>query len=107
MTSIHSIGCFIGAMSTILTGDVLGCPHQAQLGPTVIGIRAIIQTCSWIDASMTVGRIVAGLRTGMNTATAGVWQAETSKMNSSGKLVIVQLGECHLEHFRKYYINAP
>lgn len=27
----------------------------------------------------------------MNTATAGVWQAETSKMRSRGKLVIIQM----------------
>lgn len=61
---------------------------------------------------MMVGRIVAGLGTGMNTgkwytsiyfpnhilirkhvATAGVWQAETSKMKSRGKLVIIQMGK--------------
>ena len=93
MTSIYNIGCFIGAMSTIWTGDVLGRPRQILLGSTVIGIGAIIQTCSWTVASMMVGRIVAGLGTGMNTATAGVWQAETSKMNSRGKLVIIQMGE--------------
>lgn len=93
MTSIYNIGCFIGAMSTIWTGDILGRPRQIILGSTVIGIGAIIQTCSWTVASMMVGRIVAGLGTGMNTATAGVWQAETSKMNSRGKLVIIQMGK--------------
>jgi MFS family permease len=86
MTSIYNIGCFIGAMSTIWTGDILGRPRQIMLG-------SIIQTCSWTVASMMVGRIVAGLGTGMNTATAGVWQAETSKMNSRGKLVIIQMGK--------------
>ncbi|KAF2027849.1 general substrate transporter [Setomelanomma holmii] len=94
MTSIYNIGCFIGAMSTIWTGDILGRPRQIILGSTVIAIGAIIQTCSWTVASMMVGRIVAGLGTGMNTATAGVWQAETSKMNSRGKLVIIQMANC-------------
>ncbi|KAJ4336963.1 hypothetical protein N0V87_004982 [Didymella glomerata] len=94
MTSIYNIGCFIGAMSTIWTGDILGRPRQIILGSTIIGIGAIIQTCSWTVASMMVGRIVAGLGTGMNTATAGVWQAETSKMNSRGKLVIIQMANC-------------
>ncbi|KAJ4378406.1 hypothetical protein N0V86_006109 [Didymella sp. IMI 355093] len=94
MTSIYNIGCFIGAMSTIWTGDILGRPRQILLGSTVIGIGAIIQTCSWTVASMMVGRIVAGVGTGMNTATAGVWQAETSKMNSRGKLVIIQMANC-------------
>lgn len=93
MTSIYNIGCFLGAMSTVWTGDILGRPRQIILGSTIIAIGAIIQTCSWTVASMMVGRIVAGVGTGMNTATAGVWQAETSKMNSRGKLVIIQMGK--------------
>jgi MFS family permease len=102
MTSIYNIGCFLGAMSTIWTGDMLGRPRQILLGSTVIGIGAIIQTCSWTVASMMVGRIVAGLGTGMNTATAGVWQAETSKMNSRGKLVIIQMGKSLPQHSLKH-----
>jgi MFS family permease len=43
---------------------------------------------------MLVGRIVAGCGTGMNTATAGVWQAETSKMRSRGKLIVIQMASC-------------
>jgi MFS family permease len=113
MTSIYNIGCFIGAMSTIWSGDILGRPRQILLGSTVIGIGAIIQTASYGVAQMVqmlvcellarhgltfyvnlkmVGRIIAGMGTGMNTATAGVWQAETSKMSSRGKLVIIQMG---------------
>ncbi|KAK5136393.1 hypothetical protein LTR08_003519 [Meristemomyces frigidus] len=94
MTSIYNIGCFIGAMSTLITGDKLGRPRQIILGSTVIAIGAIIQTASYSVAQMMVGRIVAGLGTGMNTATAGVWQAETSKMRSRGKLVIIQMANC-------------
>ncbi|KAF2690891.1 general substrate transporter [Lentithecium fluviatile CBS 122367] len=94
MTSIYNIGCFIGAMSTIWTGDILGRPRQIMLGSTIIGIGAIIQTASYGVAQMMVGRIVAGMGTGMNTATAGVWQAETSKMSSRGKLVIIQMANC-------------
>lgn len=101
-------------MSTIWTGDILGRPRQILLGSTVIAIGAVIQTASWSVAQMMVGRIVAGLGTGMNTgmhhftssrisphidshaATAGVWQAETSKMRSRGKLVIIQMGRLFL-----------
>jgi hypothetical protein len=43
---------------------------------------------------MFAGRVIAGLGTGMNTATAGVWQSETSKMRSRGKLVIIQMANC-------------
>lgn len=81
-------------MSTIVTGDMLGRPRQILVGSTIIAIGAVIQTASYSVPQMIAGRIVAGLGTGMNTATAGVWQAETSKMRSRGKLVIIQMANC-------------
>ena len=47
MTSVYNIGCFFGALSTVLTGDWLGRPRQILLGSTVIAIGAIIQTACW------------------------------------------------------------
>lgn len=73
---------------------MLGRPRQIIAGSTLIAIGAIIQAASYGVPQMMVGRIVAGLGTGMNTATAGVWQAETSKMRSRGKLVIIQMANC-------------
>jgi MFS family permease len=91
MTSVYNLGCFVGAMSTVWTGDMLGRPRQILVGSSVIAVGAVIQATSDSVAQMMVGRVVAGLGTGMNTATAGVWQAETSKMRSRGKLVIIQM----------------
>lgn len=91
LTSVYNLGCFVGAISTIWTGDILGRPRVILLGSGVIALGAVIQTSSFGVPQMLVGRIVAGLGSGMNTATAGVWQAETSKMRSRGKLVILQM----------------
>lgn len=82
MSSIYSIGCFIGAMSTISTGDSLDLLPQILRGLAVKGIGAIMQACGWTVASMMVGRIVTSLGTEMNTATAGARQAESSEVNS-------------------------
>ncbi|EEQ28076.1 hexose carrier protein [Microsporum canis CBS 113480] len=94
MTSVYNIGCFVGAMSTMWTGDYLGRPRQIIIGSTIIAIGGIIQASAYRVPQMMVGRVVAGLGTGMNTSTAGVWQSETSKMNSRGKLVIIQMANC-------------
>lgn len=91
MTSVYNLGCFAGAMSTVWTGDIFGRPRQILLGSSIIAVGAIIQATAYGVPQMMVGRVVAGLGTGMNTATAGVWQAETSKMRSRGKLVIIQM----------------
>ncbi|RMZ84083.1 hypothetical protein DV737_g1253, partial [Chaetothyriales sp. CBS 132003] len=40
---------------------------------------------------MIVGRIVAGIGNGINTATAPVWQTETSQLKWRGKLVVIEL----------------
>ncbi|OBT75968.1 hypothetical protein VF21_05741 [Pseudogymnoascus sp. 05NY08] len=94
MTSVYNLGCFFGALSTIYSGDRLGRPRTLLLGSSIIAVGAIIQACSYSVPQMIVSRIIAGLGTGMNTATAGVWQAETSKMRSRGKLVIIQMANC-------------
>ncbi|KAG9229790.1 general substrate transporter [Amylocarpus encephaloides] len=94
MTSVYNLGCFFGALSTIITGDILGRPRQLLVGSTIIAVGGIIQAASYGVPQMIVGRIIAGAGTGMNTATAGVWQAETSKMRSRGKLVIIQMANC-------------
>lgn len=94
MTSVYNLGCFAGALSTLYTGDKLGRPRVLMLGSTVIAVAAIIQAASFSAGQMYVGRVVAGLGTGMNTATAGVWQSETSKMRSRGKLIIIQMANC-------------
>lgn len=94
LTSVYNLGCFFGALSTIYTGDILGRPRVILVGSTIIALGAIIQASSYSVAQMMVGRVVAGVGTGMNTATAGVWQAETSKMRSRGKLVIIQMANC-------------
>lgn len=91
ITSLYTIGAFIGSVTTIWTGDILGRPRQILVGSLFLAVGAIIQASSFSVAQMVVGRIVAGVGTGMNTATASIWQAETSKMSSRGKLIIVQM----------------
>lgn len=94
MTSVYNLGCFLGALSTIWTGDILGRPRILLLGSTIIAVGGILQAASYSVAQIMVGRIVAGCGTGMNTATAGVWQAETSRMRSRGKLITIQMASC-------------
>ncbi|KAG6359708.1 hypothetical protein INS49_010760 [Diaporthe citri] len=94
MTSVYNLGCFAGALSTLYSGDKLGRPRTLMLGSSVIAVAAIIQAASYSAGQMYAGRVIAGLGTGMNTATAGVWQSETSKMRSRGKLIIIQMANC-------------
>ena len=56
-----------------------------------MSIGAILQISAYSTSQMIVGRIVAGIGNGLNTATAPVWQAETSKAAWRGKLVVIEL----------------
>jgi MFS family permease len=94
LTSVYNLGCFLGAFLTIWIGDILGRPNVLLLGSSIIAVGAIIQTSSFSVPQMMVGRIVAGCGTGMNTATAGIWQAETSRMTKRGKLIVIQMASC-------------
>ena len=56
-----------------------------------MSIGAILQITAYGVPQMIAGRIIAGLGNGMNTATAPVWQAETSKAAWRGKLIVIEL----------------
>ncbi|OQV00870.1 hypothetical protein CLAIMM_06310 isoform 2 [Cladophialophora immunda] len=94
MASLYTLGCFFGAVSTIWVGDMLGRPKTVLVGSGTISIGAVLQAAAYGVPQMIVGRIVVGLGTGMNTATAGVWQSETSKPSSRGKLVMIHMAQC-------------
>lgn len=52
---------------------------------------ALIQISSYSVGQMIAGRIIAGIGNGINTATAPVWQTETSSLKWRGKLVVIEL----------------
>jgi MFS family permease len=50
MTSVYNLGCFVGALSTLHTGDKLGRPRTLMLGSSVIAVGAIIQAACYSAA---------------------------------------------------------
>ena len=69
----------------------LGRKKTILIGTTIMSIGAILQIASYSVAQMIVGRIIAGIGNGINTATAPPWQAETSKAAWRGKLIVIEL----------------
>lgn len=91
VTALYDVGCFFGAVAAFSIGERLGRKRSILVGTTVMSIGAILQISAYSTAQMIVGRIVAGLGNGLNTATAPVWQAETSKAAWRGKLVVIEM----------------
>ncbi|KAL9625745.1 MAG: hypothetical protein Q9160_000065 [Pyrenula sp. 1 TL-2023] len=91
VTAIYDIGCFVGAIAAMWIGERLGRPKTVLVGTTIMTVGAILQIASYSVAQMIVGRIIAGIGNGINTATAPVWQTETSQVKWRGKLVVIEL----------------
>ena len=91
ITAIYDVGCFFGAIAAFSLGEMLGRKKTILLGTTIMSIGAILQIAAYGVPQMIVGRIVAGIGNGLNTATAPVWQAETSKAAWRGKLVVIEM----------------
>ncbi|KAH7211266.1 hypothetical protein BKA60DRAFT_598552 [Fusarium oxysporum] len=91
ITSLYNVGYFFGAVSGSLIGSYLGRKRSVVLGTTVLVIGAILQISAFSLPHMIAGRLVAGLGNGLNTATAPVWQSETTKAEWRGKLVVLGL----------------
>ncbi|OAP60229.1 hypothetical protein AYL99_05231 [Fonsecaea erecta] len=91
VTAIYDVGCFFGAITAVWLGEKLGRRRSVLVGTTIMSVGAILQICSYSTAQMIVGRIIAGIGNGINTATAPVWQTETSAIKWRGKLVVIEL----------------
>ncbi|KAI0145124.1 hexose carrier protein [Xylariaceae sp. FL1272] len=91
ITSIYTIGCFLGALAAFGIGEKLGRKKTILMGTVVMTIGAILQTTSFSVPHMMVARIVTGIGNGINTSTAPVWQTETSKVHNRGYLVVMEM----------------
>ena len=91
ITAIYDIGCFFGAIAAYFVGDWLGRKKTVLLGTTIMSIGALLQITTYSVAQIIVGRVVAGIGNGINTATAPPWQAETSKASWRGRLIVIEL----------------
>lgn len=91
ITSIYDVGCFFGAIAGTYIGSRLGRKGSVLLGTAVMMVGAVLQMAAFGVPQMIVGRIVAGLGNGLNTAAAPVWQIETAKPSLRGKLVVLGL----------------
>ncbi|KAF2091332.1 general substrate transporter [Saccharata proteae CBS 121410] len=90
VVALYEIGCFFGAIFTFMFGERLGRRKCILLGCTVLTIGAAIQCSSYTIAQLIVGRIVAGLGNGLNTATIPVWHAELMKAKDRGKGLAIE-----------------
>ncbi|KAJ5309953.1 uncharacterized protein N7443_002414 [Penicillium atrosanguineum] len=77
LSSLYTLGCFFGSIGSMLFSERLGRRNPILIGTVFILIGATIQMSSYSRAQFLVGRIVAGLGTGLNTSLIPVWQAET------------------------------
>ncbi|KAG7905983.1 hypothetical protein KL906_004762 [Ogataea polymorpha] len=87
--AVYEIGCLAGALSTLYFGDKLGRLRCIFIGCVVMTIGAILQCTAFSVGHLIVGRIITGLGNGFNTSTIPMWQAECSKPDKRGKLVML------------------
>ncbi|UNI23831.1 hypothetical protein JDV02_009625 [Purpureocillium takamizusanense] len=91
ITAIYDIGCFFGAIVAFTAGERLGRKKSIIAGTMIMTVGMLLMTTSFSIEQMFVGRIVLGIGNGINTATAPIWQTETSPAHLRGKLVMFEM----------------
>lgn len=91
VVAIYEIGCFFGALGAFAFAEQLGRRWSIIIGCAILSVGGAIQASSYSIAQMIVGRIVAGLGNGINTATIPVWHSELMKPTSRGKGLSIEL----------------
>ena len=91
VTSIYDLGCFCGALLTLVVGEILGRKRMLIIFTIIMASGIIVQTAAKSMSYLVWGRFVAGIGNGGNTATAPVWHVETSHQSAKGKAVVKEM----------------
>ncbi|KAH7177042.1 putative Myo-inositol transporter 1 [Dactylonectria macrodidyma] len=91
IVSSYNLGCLSGCALTFAIGGRLGRRPTLWLAMFTLTIGAILQTAAYGVPQMIVGRIVAGVGVGIDTATVPMYQAELCKSDVRGRLVTTEV----------------
>lgn len=91
IVATYDIGCIMGTILSMFIEDILGRRRCIVIGCTILIIGGIMQAASYSLSPMIVGRVVAGVGNGMNTIAIPVWQSETARPTSRGRLIVLQM----------------
>ncbi|KAK4549565.1 hypothetical protein LTR36_006562 [Oleoguttula mirabilis] len=91
VVSVYDLGCFFGALLTLVVGEKLGRKRMLIIFTIIMGAGIVLQTASHNMTEMVWGRLIAGIGNGGNTATAPVWHVETSHPSAKGKAVVKEM----------------
>jgi MFS family permease len=90
VNSMFTVGGFLGALSTIPIGDLLGRRRIIFIGSTLVIVGAALMASSYSLGQLIVARLIQGLGTGAITATVPVWQSELAGSAHRGAHVVAE-----------------
>lgn len=109
VVSCYELGCFFGAVFTLIRGEKIGRRPLMIAGAILMIIGTIISITPfkghWALGQFVIGRVVSGLGNGLNTATIPVWQSEMSKPKNRGFLVNLEGAAIALGTFIAYWLD--
>ncbi|KAJ6073400.1 hexose carrier protein [Penicillium canescens] len=105
ITATYDLGCFFGALFAMWFGDKSGRKRTIFWGCVTLIIGATIQATSFHVSQMIVGRFIAGIGNGMNTAAIPVWQSETAAAHHRGRFIVLQLALNQVGNVMSQWIN--
>ena len=91
VTSVYDLGCFGGALLTLVVGEKLGRKRMLIIFTVIMAIGIVVQTAAHSMTDLIWGRLIAGIGNGGNTATAPVWHVETSHHSAKGSAVVKEM----------------
>ena len=109
VTSCYELGCFFGAIFTLIWGEKIGRTPLLLTGGFLMVIGTVISTAAfgpqWGLGQFVIGRVISGLGNGMDTATIPVWQSECSRAHNRGFLVCFEGAIIAVGTFIAYWID--
>lgn len=105
ITATYDLGCFAGAIFTMCYGNKFGSRLIIMAGCSILIIGAILQTAAYHVPQLILGRLIAGVGNGMNTAVIPVWESEVVSAAHRGRTMVMQLALNQVGNVTAQWIN--
>ncbi|KAJ1919845.1 hypothetical protein H4219_001754 [Mycoemilia scoparia] len=90
MTSMLTLGCFLGALCSAYLADRLSRKYAIMVGCAVFIIGSALQTGAVNEAMMIVSRIIGGIGVGILSNIVPLFQSELAPPEIRGRLICLQ-----------------
>ena len=105
LVSCYCLGAPCGCILNFFVGDILGRRRMVWLAMSFVVVGASLQSSAFTVPHLVVGRVITGIRTGIDNSTVPLYQSELCRKEKRGSIVSTEVPSIGIGIAGAYWID--